>query len=292
MFKRFALALVAVALVCTPALAGNRPEFDTVGNDACNFFNDDVKEMVVCNAYDGFGKLINWYSDWTCVDDTVNGVKTDPITGAKSYQKKEFFKNTAGLPYPDPCFPCYLSVLTDVYNQGTYEWKIVLQMKPESDIDLNIRDCVMKHNEFCVWTGAEQTGRYRAPWGQLFFIPSANPTVFAEALPGPFATNQGGPAVTLDARVVPGLGLLAVNNVTYTSKGLWEDGIVLALPETGVKNTSGQDQFNLKQGDMIHVVIKIPANNSTDIRYGQDNVSLKYIGIVGTDYVNMAGCAK
>jgi hypothetical protein len=64
----------------------------------------------------------------------------------------------------------------------------------------------------------------------------------------------------------------------------------MKMPETGTTNALGQTMYNLKQGDRIKVTIQIPGNNTADIRYGQDNVILKYIGIVGTWYYGDACC--
>lgn len=257
-----------------PLPATNRPEFDAVGCDATNYFaaQDVIRQQVVRNAVDSFGRRINLFSDFVPAE-------------------LEFFKNTAGQLYPDPCFPEYMSALTDVWNEAVYEWQIVLQMKPESDIDLNIVDCVMKHNESDVWTSAEQSGRYRAPWGQLFFVPTANPSVTVEAIPGEFATSGFEASFYMDARTLPGLIPLPMINAPYTTKGLWEEGIVMVLPETGATNGSGQTVYDLKQGDAIRVVVSIPANNTADIRYGKDNVILKYIGIAGTEYLADKRCA-
>ena len=262
MFRKSMLVLVAVVFFATPVLAGNCPEFDAVGDDSTNYFNDAIKDMVVANVLDGFGNKINENSSFG----------------------QEYFSNTAGTSYPDPCFPDYVSALTDCYNEAVYEWQIVLQMKPESDIDLVIVDCVMKHNEFNVWTGCDQTGRYRAPWGQLFFVPSANPSVSVVALPGPFATPGFVAPMTMDARGLPGLNASALEDALYTSKALWEEGIIMILPETGLINSSNQPMYNLKQGDMIRVRVRIPGNNTVDVRYGEDNIRVEYIGIVGTEY--------
>ncbi|MEM5785678.1 MAG: hypothetical protein AAGU11_00090 [Syntrophobacteraceae bacterium] len=84
-----------------------------MGDDSANFFNDFIKYMVVQNGLDRAGNAINVYSDFTSA-------------------KKEFFKNTAGLLYPDPCFPGYYSALIDQYNSAEFEWQIVLQMKPSN----------------------------------------------------------------------------------------------------------------------------------------------------------------
>lgn len=278
--KKILIGLVAVIFLVTPAMAGNQPEFDAVGCDALNFFNDFIKVAVCENGqvvHPTLGLIrINEYSDFPF----------DPDTGWG-----EFFNTTAGQLYPDTCFNeiCptenYASALVDPWNEAIYRWQIVLQKKPESDINLNIRDCVTKHNEWDIWTAAEQTGRYRAPWGQLFFVPTANPTVTVVASPGPFATPAFVVPFVMDARTMPGLVLVALADAVYTSKALWEEALVMALPATGGLNALGQPQYNLHQGDYLTIQVRIPPNNSVDLRYGPDNVVLKYIGIVGTEFV-------
>jgi hypothetical protein len=263
--KKIIVLLVAAILMATPAIAGNVPEFDAVACDASNYFavrNNAQHVPVIFGNSGPFG----------------------PINFASAF-RGEFFSNTAGQLFPDPCFEDYPSALTDAWNQGTYTWQIVLQMKPESDINLNIYDCVLKHNGWNIFFDAEQTGRYRADWGQLFFVPTANPSVTARVFPGEFAT-PGFPeeGFILDSRTLPGLNIVALDNVLYTSKAHWEEGLVLVLPETGTTNASGQSVYNLKQGDYIRVDVTIPFNNSVDLRYGADSVILKYIGIVGTWY--------
>lgn len=285
--KRFALVVLAMALISAPAFAGNRPEFDAVGDDSANFFNGFVETGVIGNAFDGYGNPINVFSDFTEYTSTVDystcSVASEDYPYSKGDVPWEFFYNTAGTPYPDPCFPGYLSALTDVYNEGVYEWQIVLQMKPESDLNLNIRDCVLKHNEFNPYFSADQTGRYRQPWGQLVFLPGCNPQVTALALPGPYRTSGFKCPLVLDARVLPGLGLVPLTQAFYTSKGIWEEGLVVALPQTGTVNQSGQTEYNLKQGDKIYVRIDIPGCNTVDVRYGASSVVAKYIGVVGTE---------
>lgn len=256
------LTCVSALLLSSTAMAGNIPEFDAVGDDSINYFavgNSVQYGQVIENNIGPLGPL-ELFSDFP----------------------EETFTNTAGMLFPDPCFPGYSSALVDVWNEAIYEWNIVLQMKPESDINLNIYDCVLKHNEFNIWEGAEQTGRYRAPWGQLFFTPSANPSVTVTASPGPNATPGFVQPFYLDARTLPGLQTVPMLDALYTSKALWEEGIVMVLPETGLVNAMGESVYNLKQGDQIRCTITIPGNNTADIRYGQDNVILKYIGIVGT----------
>lgn len=264
LFKLIAL-VVAGLFLAVPAWAGNIPEFDAVGCDATNYFarsNSAQYGQVIANNV-GYNGPINYWSAFPGI---------------------EFFRNTAGQLFPDPCFPEYLSALTDAWNEAVYEWLIVLQMKPESDINVNVYDCVLKHNTFDIWSGAEQTGRYRAPWGQLFFVPTANPIMSVAAYPGPYATPGFFSPMTLDARVMPGLDLVPMDGQLYTSKALWSEGLVMALPQTGNVNASGQAEYNLKQGDRIYVRVEIPGNNTVDLFYGQDNIILKYIGIVGTWY--------
>jgi len=272
--KKILLALMVLAFIATPAVAGKQPEFDAVGCDATNYFNDFIKNAVCVNG--------------TVVSPTLGLIR---INEYSNFAPIERFTTTAGQLFLDPCFNtlrpgCLVtSALADPFNEAIYTWVIVLQKKPESDIDLNIRDCVLKHNTFNVWTECEQTGRYRAPWGQLFFVQTANPSVTVTASPGPFPTPGFVTPFTLDARGMPGLDLVALENALYTSKCLWEESLVMKLPVTGGTNVGGDAEYNLKQGDIITITITIPPNNSVDLFYGQDNVSLKYIGIVGTEYV-------
>jgi hypothetical protein len=282
------VVMSALMMLSLPAWAGNIPEFDTVGDDSSNFFaleNFAQFGVVVQNNAGQFGP-VNLYSDFR--DPYV-----DPQGPAELFE--EFF-TTAGQLQFDPCFGIP-SALTDVWNEAIYEWYIVLQMKPESDINLNIYDCVLKHNEFDIFEAAEQTGRYRMPWGELMFELSANPLVSVEAYPGNYPTPAFGQAfedaiaadldpepLILDARTLPGLNVVPMDGQLYTSKAHWTEGIVLKLPKTGETNASGQMEYNLKQGDIIKVKIEIPENNTVDLWYGPNNVILKYIGIIGTWY--------
>jgi hypothetical protein len=300
MIKRILLVLMAVALISAPAFAGNRPEFDAVGQDAANVFVDQFLGYVANINIDGYGNDIDFaLSDFTKIagplfNPTFSGAITGPAFA-------EFFVTSAGQLYPDPCFSFlgandlgisthvpYLSALTTVYNQGSYRWRIVLQLKPESDLNINIRDCVFKENQTDLRYYADQTGYYRQPWGQLVFLPSANPSIYVYAIPGPYATAGFTAPVILDARTMPGLTPVALFNALYTTKALFDEGLVAALPFTGATNTSGQLVYDLHQGDMIDVTITIPFNNTVDVRYGADNVFVKYIGIVATDYINIA----
>ncbi len=84
----------------------------------------------------------------------------------------------------------------------------------------------------------------------------------------------------MDARLHPTLGLVALDDVLYTSKALWTEGIVLALPLNGESSSSGvMYNFNLREGDQINVKIDVPITNSTEIRYASDNVAIEYVGM-------------
>jgi hypothetical protein len=288
-----------------PAWAGNAPEFDAVGDDSANIFavyNLIQYGQVIAKNVGPLGP-INLDSDWTATGNVVCPVVgLHPITGLPVTECKEYFKTSGGQLFPDPCFfdlaqlpdesgnpvppifTGYTSALIDAWNEATYEWKIVLQMKPESDLNLNIYDCVTKHNTFDVWGEAEQTGRYRAPWGQLFFTPNQNPVITVEAYPGSFTTPGFTTPFIMDARPLPGLDPpVPLLDAFYTSKALWSEGIIMVMPETGLTNSSGQTMYALKQGDMLKVTVYVNPN-PTDIFYGQDNVILKYIGVVGAYY--------
>ena len=256
---KFVVVLSAFVLISTVAFAGNVPEYDAVGRDSENFFAQTAIYYILVNQNRG------------------------PLQDASLFLDEGFDTN-AGQLNPGPCYG-QLVALTDVWNQGTYEWDIVLQMKPESDINLNIMDCVLKHNETDLWRFADQTGRFRLDWGELVFNPAWNPLVSATVSPGPFATSSFILPFTLDARTLPGLVNVALDEVSYTSKAHWPEGIVIAMPKTGEINESGQDEWNLKQGDIVHVTVEIPdMTNTVDVRYGPNSVILKYIGIIGTEY--------
>jgi hypothetical protein len=155
-------------------------------------------------------------------------------------------------------------------------------MMPETDLDLNIRDCVLKENQRNIWVYAQQTGRWRQTNGKLVFAKNKNPRVTVKALPG--IRQPGAPApFIMDARRMPGLGLTALDAKLYTSKALWEEGIVMKLPEPGTFNQLGQPVFVLREGDLLAVKIDVPWNNPVDIYYGPDNVVIKYVGIIGMD---------
>ena len=277
--KKLIIALVAVMFMVATAFAGNTPEFDAVGDDSANYFNDAIKDSVVANNTDSYGNLINNYSDFAWTDGVVDSCGNYYSWGEKFYTR---------VPQSaDPCFDGYDSYVTTYWNTNTYEWYIVLQMKPESDIDLNIVDCVLKDNNLDIWEYAQQTGRFRASNGKLRFVKSANPKVTVEAWPGPYSVVGFCENFTMDARRTPTLAKIAMKEKLYTSKALWEESIVLVLPKSGGTNKSSQQTYDLHMGDMIKVKIDIPGNSTCFIRYGSDNVVLKYIGIVGTEYTTL-----
>jgi hypothetical protein len=319
--KLFKLTIVvsAFVLISAVAWAGNCPEYDAVGVDYDNFYSQYTVYYKIVN-YEK--KYLEMYSDFT--DD----YHADP-KDHRTIPLEDFYTNAGQLGHvkvegrwgdryvDNPCFPgirvwdgpdneaeaecpdCFdwkyagpPVAKTTAFNQGVYEWWIVLQMKPESDINVNIYDCVFKENETDLWYYAEQTGRYRMPWGELFFEGNGvgNPEISVEAFPGEFATSAfaawhsaTGTGMQLDTRTMPGLFKIPLNSLTYTSKAHWPEGIVVALPKTGSTNASGDPEFNLKQGDVIHVTIDV-FNTSADVWYGPQSVILKYIGIVNTEY--------
>jgi hypothetical protein len=278
MIKKLALLVLFVAFVSAPALAGNIPEFDVVGDDSMNFFNDFVKDMVVDNNSQN-GTLINFQSDWTGGVPVRNYVQIGDIP---LYEMDEFFASS-GARQNDHCFAGYESWLTGAIFPGIYQWLIVLQMAPESDIDLNMRDCVTKQNESNIWFYAQQTGRWRESGSGLRWNANLNPLVTVYAVPGPRHTFGFNTPFLLDARRVPTPNLAQKTldgTVRFTSKALWEEGIVIELP-TGGLGANQQQTYLLREGDMIFTQFFIPQNHPADVRYGVDNVSLKYIGIVG-----------
>lgn len=284
--KKLFIILLALAFMYTPSFAGEQPEFDNVGCDATAFFNDLVKQIVIDGNVVGADKINEW-SDF--ID---NNPLLLPNLGY------EFFSQTAGQERPDYCFPGYYSHLVDAWNSAEYYWQIVLQKKPDTDLDINIRDCVLKMNSFSPFgdepfQGASQTGRYIMPWGQSFWLQNSNPRITATAFPGEYATF-GFPLAgfVLDARTTPDLAIVPLFQRLFTSKGVWEESIVVVMPETGIPNALGQIQYRLKQGDFIKIDIFVPGTNTVNMAYGKDNVTLKYVGIHGTEYLDDVMCVQ
>jgi hypothetical protein len=280
MLKKLALITLVMVFMTVPALAGNIPEFDTVGNDAGNVFNDAIKAEVVQN------NPINLDSDFTDVC-----IINDPVVPRNGGRyPAEFFDTTAAALRDDPCFGFldYLSSKAGPWFQNIFQWRIVLQMAPETDLDLNIRDCVLKENQRDIWFYAQQTGRFRKTNGKLVFNKQANPRISVKATAGFKNFVPQGTDFWMDARRMPGLGLVCLDGPDgklYTSKAVWEEGLVLAMPEPGGFNQCGQPVFPLREGDLITVTVDVPFNNPVDIWYGPDNVSIKYVGIIGLELV-------
>ncbi|OEU84522.1 MAG: hypothetical protein BA873_16185 [Desulfobulbaceae bacterium C00003063] len=263
------MVVLTAMLIAVPAFAGNCPEYDAVGCDSMNYF--------ALNAYVPLGMVSdNNIGDLGGFFAPINAYSAFPLDEEEVWGEK--FEQTAGMLSNDHCFPGYMSAMTPVWTEATYKWWIILQMQPESDINVNIYDCVLKHNLTNIWTDAQQTGRYRTYYGEPIFDPNANPTITVRAVKGPFNAFK---AFIMDARKLPGLEDVALKNVRYTSKALFDEGIVMVMPKTGNVNTSGENMKTLKQGDQIRVTISIPGTNSCDVRYGTDSVILKYIGVVG-----------
>jgi hypothetical protein len=281
MIKKLALLVLFVAFVSAPALAGNIPEFDTVGQDSANYFNGFVKQMVVDNNLQ-YGIAINNFSDWTGGNPIRPYVNNVNQLGPFPKAADEFFASS-GTPRPDDCFPNYDSFTSGALFPDVFQWLIVLQMAPETDIDLNMWDCVTKQNQTNIWFYAQQTGRWRNSASQLVFKEKLNPYVAVWAIPGPRATFGFTAPFQVDARLVPQARLkkVTLNGTTrFTSKALWEETIVIAMPDGG-PNADGAKTYMLREGDMMFVQFVTPDGHPADVRYGVDNVSLKYVGVIG-----------
>lgn len=286
MKKKMSMLLCGALLAAAGAAnAGNIPEFDAVGDDSANYFATSnlgqYGAVVANNIGDPALGPINEDSDFTRV--VYETIYSPAPHIPNKYVYGESFNKVTNQLKDDVCFGEFKSALTTPYQMGKYSWSIVLQMEPESDINVNVYDCVLKHNQFTLWGAAEQTGRWREPNGQLFFLESANPSITVTAISGPNNPNLPFKFV-MDGRTMPTLTKVALKDAKYTSKALWSEAIVAELPETGKTNLGGEPVYNLVAGDRIVVDITIPRNNSVDLRYGADSVIAKYIGVVGTEF--------
>jgi len=273
MLKRTLLIVVAVAFMCVPALAGERPEFDAVGDDAAIYFTDVAKGLVLAN------NPWNFDSDFTALP-----VDADPYE----------YWDGPGATRPDICFPGYDSKLVAAgFAAGLdFAWKIVLQMRPDTDLDINIIDCVVKPNSETAfgtnpYEGAHQTGRYLLMGFLPFFDVTMNPIIRARAIAGPNAAGNWD-WFYLTARTHPLLRNVVLDGARtyFTSKGIWDEAIVARLPEplVPVDGHPGMVEAALQQGDMVEVEFIMPAQNPVDIRYGQYSVFIKYVGVDRTEW--------
>jgi hypothetical protein len=290
MTKRIVLLVIGAALMSAPAFAeelwGTCPEFDTVGCDYSNIFNDQVRMMVADATTD-----INKSGDWSLIPEDPN----DPFV------LREYFTAPSMLS-EDPCFntlsdsdtPSYKSALIDAYNGDmSWEWQIVLQMRPESDIDMVIQSCVLNHEgppEMLHY--AYSTGSYRA-WGGTYEVCTLNPQITIQAIPGKFASQSfktHGP-FTLSGRKMPELGLCLLDGALYVTKGCWDQHVTIDLPRDGDKNVDGSEVFSLTAGDMIRVTVYVPKGGlNSDLRYGAQNVFLQYNGTADMHCYNDSIC--
>ena len=262
--KIFPVLLLAVLLAST-AWADNVPEFDAVGTDSANFYAQTNLPYTV---------VTEWWAGKTRNLEDFSFFRGEAFT----YMGWNF---EGGRLFADPCYGEPTSAITARGNYGWYQWEIVLQMNPESDINLNIYDCVLKPQgaeNKGVFGDADQTGHF---WliSEQFFVRQMNPKITVKATAGLNNYNYG--TVTLDARKMPTLCKTELDQKYYTSKAHWEEGIVIALPWTGCYNSRGSMEYDLRAGDKITVLVEVD-NTPVDIYYGQDNVILKYVGMLGT----------
>lgn len=275
--KGLTIIFFAMMFMAAPAFGFDKfPEFDAVGDDSANFFNSFIEKSVVNNNLNA-GVKINEDSAFETQEMEVPGNCNLTYTWGEEFYTSSITEND------DPCFPGYMSNLTAQGNTGEYEWRIILQMKPQTDIDLNIVDCVLRANgpNLNVWGHAGQTGRYTRPNGVKVWQKAKNPKVTVIAHPGPGHSSGFCEPFKMDARRMPTLNTKVLNQQLYTSKALWDESIVMVLPKTGKTNGEGEIMYALHQGDMIEVIVNID-RIATFVHYGSDNVSLKYVGLWGT----------
>lgn len=278
MIKKMLLIGLAIAFLAVPAFAGDRPEIDSVGADNKNVFTlaDAIKSWVIANNPE------NQDSDFTA---------TAPKLIKPEW--RELFDPPVAVS-ADTCFsglfPGYKSALTvPVSGKKTYIWRIVLQYVPQSDLNINIRDCVLKNNSFEVfgcspYAGSEQTGRYTWPDGSVVWVKGINPSMTVTAYPGPYAEDGFVAPFILHNRLMGTLNDIPFSKVLYTSKAIWEEGLVARMPQSLVPAPVGLE-YTLSAGDIIEVKIEVPAGNAAFIRYGKDNIAIKYIAVCGTGIV-------
>ena len=246
-----------------------RPEYDAVGDDSANFFQDQMTGMINDFSRDSQNNRINFDSDFT---------------------PQESFSTDAASLVPDPCFAngsgTPQAALTTAFQNANYTWEVVLQMQPAADIFLQANACVLDSTKEDILTDGRQTGLYRTPWDpdQQVFLKGANPQITVKALPGPNAV-QGFPSTgfLMDARKLPGLEMVSLFESPLALQAFINQGVLMAKPKQGASNSAGETMYELMPGDRIQVTISIPANSTADIWLGPENIIIRYLGVVGTE---------
>ena len=246
-----------------------RPEYDAVGDDSGNFFQDQMTGMINNFSRDSQNNRINLDSD---------------------FSPQESFSTDAGGLFTDPCYGGgsggTQAALTPAFQNASYTWEVVLQMQPGADIFLQANACVLEPSQEDILTDGRQTGLYRTPWNpnDQVFLKGANPRITVRALPGPNAP-QGFPSngFLLDARKLPGMEMVSISDSPLTLQAFLTQGILMANPKQGASNSAGETMYDLSQGDRIKVTISIPANNTADVWLGPESILIRYLGIVGTE---------
>jgi hypothetical protein len=89
----------------------------------------------------------------------------------------------------------------------------------------------------------------------------------------------------MDVRSLSSLGRGPAVDVPFISRSFHEETLTLARPNNGEVNANGQTMYALNAGDRIRITLTVPFNNTTDLRFGKDNVWLFYNGIIGTERI-------
>lgn len=281
-FMLSAPAWAAVDRLCNP-------EFDAVGCDATNPLaqgNPIQFANISNNIVDAHFRALNWWSDFTYM--TVDpAAELDPAIYPLAEKLEYFTPNDPNLMIGSPCYPFH-AIRATPESVVEFEWAIVLQMEPESDINVSIYDCVMQGTGTELLEDVGQTGRF---YDESFikFLKADNPSMTIKAYPG---RNSDFEPFILDARKLPTLCLTAMDENLYTSKAHWDESIVCVRPENGAINQCGETTYKLKQGDRIKVTVKTQPTNRNDVYYGEDSVMLKYIGYNRTFYYADQPCEQ
>jgi hypothetical protein len=275
--------LIGVMLVCLKAVvfAGGVPEFDSVGDDTSNYFENSIIERVTAENY--------WNQASDFITTSFLGTVMENDSGI-SVKGMEYFNPPVQIT-EDTCFPEYVSAYTQWRRPAEYEWQIVLQMDPQSDIDIHITECILKQGSQTAfglkpWEGSDQTGRYQLTNGTSFFITGANPSITVEAKPGPNAVFGFNTPFFLTSRASGGLIASPLKGLNYSAIAIWETNLVARMPEFLVNAPDHGLEYPLSAGDTLNIKIHIPFNNCVDVRYGEDNVTIRYIGTNNTIFTN------
>jgi len=308
---KWLISLVLALVMVTPAFAGQDPYIAVVGNDV------EINSFYISPKYQQFAYDQTWFGVPVCWGGTPGGynVPYHPSYGAGCEQFRSNSPviqpeicDTEGKVLGVGQFSDRgkTNAVIRHGDEGWYEWYVRLPKKPSGQINLVIQCGILKPNTFADlgYSAVELCAAETGEWIDTGFCTRqevlagidplnwlALPMITAQAIPGPYAPVNFTP-FNLTAFRNPGTyaffgpmqnndTLQVLNGSPWTRillKSCMDKTIVAKLPVTGQINALGQVEWDLEEGDLIHVVMNIPRYNTVDVYCHEQSLRVMGVG--------------